>query len=55
MLKPNMCSAADDDPRVLTVSATRARALLDLLEQPARANAGLRDLFSRKAPWDRLG
>jgi len=25
---------------------------MDLLDRPEQANAGLADLFSRKAPWD---
>jgi uncharacterized protein (DUF1778 family) len=25
---------------------------MDLLDRPAQANEGLRDLFARKAPWD---
>jgi len=33
-------------------SGSQYQALMDLLEQPEQPNAGLRDLFSRKAPWD---
>jgi uncharacterized protein (DUF1778 family) len=33
------------------VSGSQYQALLDLLEQPEQDNAGLADLFARKAPW----
>lgn len=34
------------------VSGNEYQALMDLLERPEQPNEGLRDLFSRKAPWD---
>lgn len=40
------------DQRVFMVSGDRYQTLLDLLDRPAKDNAGLRDLFSRSAPWD---
>ena len=50
------CQAAEQtllDQRLFMVSEVRHQALTDLLEQPEQPNDGLRDLFSRKAPWDR--
>jgi uncharacterized protein (DUF1778 family) len=38
------------DQRLFVVSATMSGA--NVLERPAQSNDGLRDLFSRKAPWD---
>jgi uncharacterized protein (DUF1778 family) len=49
------CKAAEQtllDQRLFTVSGSRYQDLMDLLEQPEEPNEGLRDLFSRKAPWD---
>ncbi len=49
------CLAAEHtllDQRLFMVSGSQYRTLIDLLEQPAQPNEGLRDLFSRKAPWD---
>jgi uncharacterized protein (DUF1778 family) len=49
------CQAAEQtllDQRLFMVSGNRCQALLELLERPERANEGLRDLFSRKAPWE---
>lgn len=49
------CLAAEQtllDQRLFLVSATQYQAVLDLLEQPEQDNAGLKDLFARKAPWD---
>ena len=34
------------------VSGSQYGALIDMLDQPPKDNAGLRDLFARKAPWD---
>jgi uncharacterized protein (DUF1778 family) len=34
------------------VSGSQYQALMDLLDRPEQANDGLRDLFTRKAPWD---
>ncbi len=50
------CQAAEKtllDQRLFMVSASQYQALMDLLEQPEQASEGLRDLFSRKAPWDK--
>lgn len=49
------CLAAEQtllDQRLFMVSGRQVQSLMDLLEQPEQPNAGLRDLFSRKAPWD---
>lgn len=49
------CLAAEQtllDQRLFMVSGTQYQALMDLLEQPEQPNDGLRNLFSRKAPWD---
>lgn len=49
------CLAAEQtllDQRLFMVSGRQYLALMDLLEQPEQPNEGLRDLFSRKAPWD---
>jgi hypothetical protein len=48
IVKPSSTKAkAPDD-----ASPTARQALLGLLKRPAPSNAGLKDLFSRKAPWD---
>jgi uncharacterized protein (DUF1778 family) len=39
------------DPRLLLVTGKQSKALLSLLDRPARDNAGLKDLFSRRASW----
>jgi len=49
------CLAAEQtllDQRLFMVSGSQYQALMNLLEQPVQTNEGLRDLFSRKAPWD---
>ena len=49
------CLAAEQtllDQRLFMVSGGQYQALLTLLDQPEQPNEGLRDLFSRKAPWD---
>jgi uncharacterized protein (DUF1778 family) len=49
------CLAAEQtliDQRLFMVSGNQYQALMDLLEQPEQPNDGLRDLFSRTAPWD---
>lgn len=49
------CLAAEQtllDQRLFMVSGQQYQDLLDLLEQPEQPNEGLRDLFSRRAPWD---
>jgi len=50
------CLAAEQallDQRLFMVSGTQYQTLLDLLDQPEQDNPGLKDLFSRKAPWER--
>jgi uncharacterized protein (DUF1778 family) len=49
------CLAAEQtllDQRLFMVSGSQYQALMDLLDAPEQTNDGLRDLFSRKAPWD---
>lgn len=49
------CLAAEQtllDQRLFMVSGRQYQALMDLLEQPEQPNEGLRELFSRKTPWD---
>jgi uncharacterized protein (DUF1778 family) len=49
------CLAAEQtllDQRLFMVSGGQYQALMDLLDRPEQPNAGLTDLFSRKAPWD---
>ncbi len=48
------CLAAEQtllDQRLFMVTGKQYQALMELLEQPEQSNAGLRDLFARKAPW----
>lgn len=40
------------DQRLFMVSGSQYQSLMDMLEQPEQPNEGLRDLFSRKAPWE---
>jgi uncharacterized protein (DUF1778 family) len=50
------CTAAEQtllDQRLFVVTGDRYQALLDVLDRPARANAGLKRLFAKKAPWDK--
>jgi uncharacterized protein (DUF1778 family) len=50
------CQAAEQtllDQRMFMLTGKQAGALLDLLDRPARNNAGLKDLFSRRAPWSK--
>lgn len=50
------CQAAEQtllDQRLFMVSGSQSQALMDLLDRPEQHNDGLRDLFSRKAPWDK--
>ena len=50
------CQAAEQtllDQRLFMVSGSQYQALLDLLEQPKRDNAGLADLFAHRAPWSK--
>jgi uncharacterized protein (DUF1778 family) len=49
------CLAAEQtllDQRLFMANSKDYQAFLDLLDRPARSNAGLKDLFSRQAPWD---
>jgi len=49
------CQAAQQtllDQRLFMVSGVQYQAFMDLLEQPEQTNESLRDLLSRKAPWD---
>ncbi len=49
------CQAAEQtllDQRLFMVSGSQYQAFLDLLDSPSEENEGLRDLFSRTAPWD---
>ena len=49
------CLAAEQtllDQRLFIVSGSQYQALMEMLERPEQANEGLRELFSRKAPWD---
>ena len=49
------CLAAEQtllDQRLFMASGEQCRTLMDLLERAPQDNQGLRDLFSRPAPWD---
>ncbi len=49
------CLAAEQtllDQRLFMVTSKDYEAFLDVLDRPARSNAGLKDLFSRQAPWE---
>ena len=49
------CHAAEQtllDQRLFMASGPQYNALMDLLDQPPKDNASLRDLFARQAPWD---
>ncbi|HET9679819.1 MAG TPA: DUF1778 domain-containing protein [Gammaproteobacteria bacterium] len=49
------CMAAEQtllDQRLFMVNGAKYRDMMALLDQPEQPNEGLRDLFSRKAPWD---
>lgn len=49
------CLAAEQtllDQRMFIVTGQQYQSLMDLLEQPETPNEGLRNLFSRKVPWD---
>ena len=48
------CQAAEQtllEQRLFMVSGNQYQALMELLDRPEQNNEGLRDLFSRKAPW----
>ncbi len=50
------CQAAEQtllDQRLFMLTGAQASALLDLLDRPAQQNVGLKDLFSRRAPWSK--
>lgn len=50
------CQAAEQtllDQRLFVVSGGQSRSLLTLLDRPERDNPGLKDLFSRRAPWNK--
>jgi uncharacterized protein (DUF1778 family) len=50
------CQVAEQtllDQRLFMLTGAQAGALLDLLDRPAKSNAGLKDLFSRRAPWSK--
>lgn len=51
------CQAAEKtllDQRLFMVEGSQSQALLDLLEGPARSNPGLRTLFSKASPWEKV-
>ena len=41
------------DQRLFLVTGSESQALLDQLDRPEQDNAGLQDLFSRRAPWSK--
>lgn len=48
------CHAAERtllDQRLFLVTGPQSQALLSMLDRPAQDNPGLKDLFSRRAPW----
>ncbi len=50
------CSAAEEtllDQRLFMVPSGQYEALMDMLDRPAKPNAGLKRLFSKKAPWEK--
>jgi uncharacterized protein (DUF1778 family) len=50
------CQAAEQtllDQRIFMVSGKQYERFLTLLDRPAEDNVGLKDLFSRTAPWDK--
>lgn len=49
------CQAAEQtllDQRLFMVSGSQYQALMDLLDRAEQPSEGLRELFSRQAPWD---
>lgn len=49
------CQAAEQtliDQRLFLVSGERYDSLLELLDQPASDNPGLRELFAKPSPWE---
>ncbi len=50
------CKAAEQtllDQRLFMISGSQSLDLLELLDRPARRNSGLKDLFSKPAPWEK--
>jgi uncharacterized protein (DUF1778 family) len=50
------CLAAEQtllDQGLFMTSEVQYQAVLDLLDQSAQDNPGLRDLFARQAPWEK--
>lgn len=48
------CQAAEQtllDQRLFMVTGDQYQSLMDLIERPEQANAGLQELFARQAPW----
>ena len=39
------------DQRLFLVTSSQSQTLLSLLDRPEQGNPGLKDLFSRRAPW----
>ena len=49
------CRAAEQtllDQRLFLVTGSQSQTLLSLLDRPEQDNPGLKDLFSRRAPWN---
>jgi uncharacterized protein (DUF1778 family) len=49
------CEVAEQtllDQRLFIVSDSQYQSLMELLDRPVQDNDGLRNLFTRKAPWD---
>ena len=40
------------DQRLFLVTSSQSQALLSLLDRPEQDNAGMKDLFSHRAPWN---
>ncbi len=50
------CMAAEQmllDQRIFMVSGQQYQSLMNLLEQPTIKNTGLKNLFSKPAPWNK--
>ena len=41
------------DQQLFLVSGSQSQTLLELLDRPEQDNRGLKDLFSRRAPWSK--
>ena len=49
------CQVAEQtllDQRLFMVSGSQYQALMEMLDRPDQDNAGLRDLFTHRTPWD---